>query len=151
MFILEGGYFTEAAEVTVGLAEFGGEKGLDQIPRHGRPHRAATQTQEVYVIVLDALPCRKVVFDQTGANPFDLIGAHGSPDAAAANGDTALQFPGRHRLRQRDDEVGIVVLRGQHVSAEIEDFMTRRAQLGGQRFLELKPAMIGGDSHAHVI
>ena len=35
-----------------------------------------------------------------------------------------------------------------NVSAAISEFVTRRAQLGGQCFLQLKPAVISSDSYA---
>ena len=57
---------------------------------------------------------------------------------------SALQRPG-----ERDDEIGIVVVLVQAMSAEIDDLMPRRAELGDEFLLQAKSAMIGGNSYAH--
>ena len=43
------------------LTKLGGEKRLDQIPGHGWSHSPAAHAENIHVIVLDTLPCRKMV------------------------------------------------------------------------------------------
>jgi hypothetical protein len=102
------------------------------------------------VIVLDALLRGKVIVNQTSANALDLVGANRRPNAAAANGDAAIHFARHDGLSERNNEVGIIVVRSQRVSAEVHDFMARRANPGNQFFLQTKPAVIGGNANAHV-
>jgi hypothetical protein len=44
-----------------GLTELGCEEGLNEIPSHGWSYGPAAHTKDIHVIVLDTLPCRKVV------------------------------------------------------------------------------------------
>ena len=111
-----------------GVTELGGDKRLHEIPGHARSDRAATDADNVHVVVFDSLHCRKMVMDQPGADPRDLVRADRRADAAAADGHAALQGSRRHRLRERDDEVRIVVVRVHRVGAEIRDVMSRRAE-----------------------
>ena len=101
------------------------------------------------MIVLDALPGREMVVDQTGAHTRDLVGAHRRADAAAADRDAAIHFPRDHRSGEWNDEVGIVVAGAQGVSAKINDLMARGAELRNQLLLQTKTAMVGGNSYAH--
>jgi hypothetical protein len=91
--------FAQAAQVAFGLAELGRQEGLDQVPGGGRPHNATAQTNNVHVIILDSLPGREVVEDQTGSHALNLVGADGRTHAAAANSYSAIHLTRRHRLR----------------------------------------------------
>ena len=55
--LFEGGYLAQPAKVSVGLAELGGKKCLDQVPSRGRPYGSAPQAKHIYVIILDPLLC----------------------------------------------------------------------------------------------
>jgi len=44
-----------------GLAKLGCEKGLNEIPGDGWSYSSAAHTKDVHVVVLDTLPCRKMV------------------------------------------------------------------------------------------
>ena len=103
------GDFCQAPQVPVGLTEFGGEEGLDEIPGDGRPDGPATHAEDVEVIVLDALLGGEMVVDEGGADTGDLVGADRRADTAPADRYAALYLSGDHRLRERSDEVGIVV------------------------------------------
>ncbi len=84
--VFHGGYFIKAAQISFCLSILGGEKGLNEIPGHFQSHGPATQAKNVHVIVLDTLPRRKVIVNQAGPRAFDLIGADGRADTAAADG-----------------------------------------------------------------
>src|SRR3974377_1391902 len=90
-----------------------------------------------------------MVVDQTGADTVDLVGAHRRPDRAAADRKAAIHFPRYHRSGQGNDEVGIVVVGAQRVSAEINDLVARRAEWRNQPLLKTKSAVISGNSYAH--
>jgi hypothetical protein len=45
----------QATQMAWGIAEFGGQKSPDEIPRDLGATRAATDTDHVHVVVLDAL------------------------------------------------------------------------------------------------
>ena len=83
-------------------------------------HQIAASMFLFLALVLDALASRKVVVHEPGAHPRDLVGADRRADAAAADRHAALDPSRDHGLRQRHDEVGIVVVRIQRVCAEVE-------------------------------
>src|SRR5258708_31698252 len=89
----ERSYLAEAPQMPLSLTEPGRQKCLDEIPCYGRSHGPAAHTNDVHVVVLDALPGREVVVDQGGADTRNFVGAHGGPDAAAANRDAPLHLP----------------------------------------------------------
>ena len=57
--VLERGDLGQSSDVPWSLAELGGEKGLDQIPRQFRSFDASAQTNQVEVVILDPLLGRK--------------------------------------------------------------------------------------------
>ena len=69
---------------------------MSVIPGDLNTHDSPSQAEDVHVVVLDPLADRIVVVAQTGPNAFYLIGGHGSPDAAAADNDPAVNLAGGH-------------------------------------------------------
>jgi hypothetical protein len=135
--------------VPLGLTELGGQERLDEIPGHRRSNGSSAHTKDVHVIVLNALPGREMVVDQTSADTLDLVGAHRRADAAAADRKAAIHFLSYHRSREWNDEVGIVIVGAQRVSAEIDDLMARSAELSNQLLLQTESAVVGGNSYTH--
>src|SRR5215469_3557813 len=82
--------FAQTSQVAFGLAELSREKSFDKVPGHHGSHDAATQTNDVHVIVLDTLPSREVIIDQSGASSRNLVGTDGSANPAAANRNPTL-------------------------------------------------------------
>ena len=121
------------------LTEFSSQKRLDQIPGQFRSFDASAQANDIEVVVLNSLFCRKVIFDQTGANALDLVRTNRGADAAATNRHATVHFSRSHRPPQRDNEVGIIIIRRQFVSAEINYVMARVAQSGCQLSFSSNP------------
>ena len=94
----------------VGLTELGVEKSLDEVPGDGRPDRPSAHAEDVEVIVLDALLRGEVVVDERRVDAGDLVGADRRANAAAADRHAALYVSRDDGLRERHDEVGIVVV-----------------------------------------
>src|ERR1700730_373055 len=99
------GHLAQPSQVSVGLSEFGSEKRLDQIPRQFLAFDASAQTDDVEVVVLDALLRRKMVLNQTSADALDLVCANRRADAATANRHTTIHRVGGHCLPKWNDEV----------------------------------------------
>ena len=94
----QGSHLAQAAQVSLGLAELGGQERLDEVPGHGRSHGPAAHAEDVHVIVLDALPGREMVVDQRGADARNLVGADRRADAAAADRHAAVHLSRCHAL-----------------------------------------------------
>src|SRR5271166_846391 len=142
--------FAQPAQVPLCLAKLRCEKRLHEIPRHLGSYGAATQAEDVHVIVLNALPRREMVVDERGADAPDFVGAHGRTNAAAADRDAAFHFARGHRLREGHHVAGIVVFRVQRIGAEILDLMTRCMELRDESFFQREPTVICRNAHAHV-
>ena len=69
--------------MSLGAAKGRRNEALSVIPGNLDSHDSSAQAKDVHVVVFDTLADRIMVVAQTGANPFYLIGRHGSPDAAA--------------------------------------------------------------------
>ena len=109
--------------MALGLTEFSRQESLDQVPGEFRSNDAATQADDVHVIVFDALTGRKVIFDQGGANARYLIGANCRAHAAAADGDSAHNFSAGNRPGEGNHEIRIIVLRVQSEGSKIGYYM----------------------------
>ena len=131
--------FAQAAQVSRRLAELGGQEGLHEVPGHARPRRAATDADDVHVVVLDALRRGEMVMDQPRPDTRNLVRADRGPHTAAADRHAALHRACRYGLSERDDEVRIVVIRAQLVGAEIDDVVSGGTELRQQVFLQLEP------------
>jgi len=101
------------------LAELGGEECLDEIPCDCRTDRPPTQAEDVEVIVLDPLLRGERVVNQSCADPWNLIDADRYADAAAADRQASFDLPGHYRFRERQAEVGIVIISVERGGAEI--------------------------------
>src|SRR5215831_5246924 len=130
-------------------AELRGEKRLDEVPGYFRANRASAHTDDLHIIVLDALLGREMIVDETGVNAFNLVGAHRRADAAAADRDAAIDVTSEHRSCERYDVVRIVVARVQAMGTEINHLIPCRADLANQFFLQAISAVIRGNSYTH--
>src|SRR5712671_4391948 len=91
-----------------------------------------------------------MILNEARPNALDLVGTDRRPDAATTNRHAAVNLSRRHRLRERDDEVGIIVVRLGSVRTEIHDLMRGCAELDENFLLQMKPAMIGSDTNTHI-
>src|SRR5277367_2662824 len=133
------------------LAKFGCQNCLNQIPRQFQACDASAQTNDIEIVVFNTLLRRKMVFNQTCADSFDFVRANRSTDATAANRHATIYFVCRHRPRQWNNIIRIVIFRNQLMCAEVINFVTRVAKSGSQLLLQFKSAMICGNSNFHFL
>jgi hypothetical protein len=107
----EGRHLADAPQMPRGLAVFGREKGLHQVPSDGRADRPATHAKDIHVIILNTLAGRKVVMNQRGASAGNFVRAHRCADAAAANGDAPFYLASHDGVRQWNNKVGVIIAR----------------------------------------
>jgi hypothetical protein len=103
-------HFFKAAQVTLGLAEFGGQEGLDEIPSYGRSYGPAAHAENVQMIVLDSLPSRVMVVDECSANAWNLIGADRCAHSTPADRYAAIHLALGDSPGEGDDHIRIVVV-----------------------------------------
>lgn len=129
-----------------GVTKLTGEKGLNQVPGDGGAGGAAADADEVHVVVLDALLGGKMIVDEAGADAMDFVGANAGADAAAADGDAALNLAGGDGAGEGGDEIGIVVILDEREGAEIGDLVAGLAELGLDFFFQFESAVVGGNA-----
>src|SRR6266481_6244857 len=91
-----------------------------------------------------------MILNEARPNTLDLVGTDRRPDAATTNRHAAVNLSRRHRLRERDDKVGIIVVRLRSVRTEIYNLITGCAYLDKQSLFQIEPAMIGSDANTHI-
>src|SRR5262249_14060289 len=89
------------------------------------------------------------VMAQAGADAGDLVGGHGSADAAAANQNAAFTLAAQQAERNRFSEVRVIDRLGA-VGTGVVDLMPPEPQMIGQDLLQVVAGMIGTDGDAHV-
>ena len=67
-----------------------GEKCLHQFPGEGVTDHETAETDQVQIVVLDALMRQKIVINQAGTNPRHLICADRCADTAATDAHSAF-------------------------------------------------------------
>jgi hypothetical protein len=142
-------HFTEAPQVSLGRAECRREKRLDEVPCDSWADRSAAYTEDVHVIVLDALPGREVVVDQRCADSAHLVCAYGSAHATAADRHSTLHFRCCEGTSQRKNIVRIVIALIEGVCAEIDNLMCCSPKPHDQLFFQAETTVIGCNSNAH--
>src|SRR6267142_3137896 len=83
-------HLRQPPQMSLGLAEFGREKRLDEVPSNRRSHRPAAHAEDIQVIVFDSLAGREVIVNERGANARHLVGTDGRADAAATDRQAPL-------------------------------------------------------------
>ena len=119
--------------MTLRSGEFCGEKGLQQFPGKSVADHKAAKTDQVQIVVLDALVRRKVFVNQAGPNPRHLVRADRCPNPAATDAHAAFHRPGGDRPRQRHDKIRVVIVLLRPAVAEVNHFIAGFAQFPGQK------------------
>src|SRR5438309_1328133 len=96
--------------MALSAAKLGRQKGLNQVPGHRWSHGSTAHADHVHVIVFHTLSRREVVMNQPRADTENFVGANRGADAAATDGYATLHPSLRYGMRQRCDEVRIVVV-----------------------------------------
>ena len=141
-------HFSQTTTKALRADEPRGEKCLHQFPGEGMTDHEAAKTDQVQIVVLDALMRRKVFVNQAGPNPRHFVRADRCTNPAATNAHTAFHRPGGNRAGQRHDEIRIVIVLFRRAVAEINHFITGCARFNGQIFLQLVAAVAGGNADA---
>src|SRR5512133_1236636 len=105
-------------------AESGVDKRLDQLPGLGIANHKAAKADDVHAVVFHTLVGGKVVMNQGCTHSGDLVGDYRCPYAAAAKGDAPFHIAADHGPGQWDDEIRVVISRGQRHGTEISYIMT---------------------------
>jgi hypothetical protein len=90
-----------------------------------------------------------MIGNERGTDTRDLIGAHSDTDAAAADGHTAIHAAPGNRVRERNDEVGIIVFRIHGEGPKVPYFVSGGSKPTRHLFFQVDTAMIGCDSNTH--
>jgi hypothetical protein len=134
--------------MTLGAAESGGQKGLNQFPSERMTDYETPEADHVQIVILDALVRRKGFMNQAGSHPRHFVRDDRCPHTTSTDGHTALHLSAGNCARQRDDKIRIVVISVQSAVAELDYLVAGHAQLSDELFHQFKSAVVGGDADA---
>jgi hypothetical protein len=123
------------------------EKSLDQFPRFSTADDLAAETDQVKIVILDALVRRKCFVNETRANAREFVSRHAGPYSAATNRNAAIHLSGGNSAGQRKHKIRIVIVRLQTVRAEIDHVVARFAQKYDELLFQFKATVIRGDPY----
>lgn len=103
------------------------KKSLDQLPCVRLSNDARSETEDVHVVILDALMRGKMIVTDRSASARNLVRRDAGADAAAANGNAAFDLPCSDASRQWHHEIGVVIARVKKRRTEISHFVAREA------------------------
>src|SRR5438093_13689263 len=83
--------------------------------------------------------------------PGTLLAHTGRADSTAANSHASIHLAGCDCLRERNQEIGIIVTGIQIVGAEVHHLVPNRFKFGHEVFFETESTMIGSDANPHAI
>ena len=92
-----------------GPAEAGGHESLYEFPGECGPDNFSTQTNDIHVVIFDALTGGEDIMDERGAHAWNLVRRDGRSYSAAAERQSAFNLPCCDSPGQWDDEVGVVI------------------------------------------
>jgi hypothetical protein len=102
--------FGHTTAVTLGAAEPRLEKYFDQLPGDCIRDHAATQADDVHVVVLNPLVRRKALMDQACAHTRHLVGGNARANPTPADSDPSIHLAVGNCPRQGHDKIRIVGL-----------------------------------------
>ena len=143
--------FVEPPDVAFFVRELSRHKRSNQFDSHLVTDDARSQTEDVYVVVLDSLMSRIDVVANPRADARNLVRRHADPHATAAEQNPTFSLPGKDRLTHLPCEVRIID-RTIRVSPAIDDLMPRCLYDRNDPLLERKPTVITskGDTHENL-
>ena len=132
--------------MTLRAAELRGKKCLNQFPSEGVTDHEATETDQVEIVVLDALVRGKCFVNQTRTDASNFVRGDRCANSAATDGHAPLHISAGNGAGQRHDIIRIVIIDLQMSVSEIDCVMTSDPQFLGEILLQLKTAVVGGNA-----
>jgi len=130
--------------MTLRSAESRGKKCLNQFPRESVTDHEAAETDQVEIVVLDALVRGKCFVNQTRADADNLIRRDRCSNSASANRNPSLHVSTGNSASQRHDIIRIIIVELRVSVSKINYFMTSVPQSLGQIVLQLEAAVVSG-------
>jgi hypothetical protein len=94
-------HLVDSTLMACGAAESSFQKRLDQFPRERRPDHLSAQTEDIHVVVFNALAGREHVMDEACAHTSNFVGADGCPHTAAEERNSAIDCASGYGPRSR--------------------------------------------------
>src|SRR5207237_7345309 len=120
-----------------------------EVGGEARSDHLRSETENVHIVVLDALARRIGVMAHRGADAGDLAGGDRRADARAADEDAARRAPGEDRLPELASLVGIVDADCVGVGAEVHDLITGDDERRQDRVTKMDSSVVEGDGDVH--
>lgn len=115
----------------------------------GETDYPSAQTEQVEIIVFNALLGGEKIVDERGPNAFYFVCYYGYTYSTAADGNTALYVTRHNGLSQGHHKVGVVVGIVFLYVAKVGHVVAQFDEVGPEYFFKIESTMIGGNSYFH--
>ena len=124
MLILQSQHFIQATlEAWLG-DEVCSQKGPDQLPGKSRSdHIFCIHANDIHIVMLNGIVGKKNIMDQPSSRTGDLVRGDGRSHPATTEHRSAINLSRSDGTGQRDDEIGVVVVRVQAVCPKVHDLI----------------------------
>jgi hypothetical protein len=109
--------------MSLGTAEPGAEKAFRAVPCDRDSGGPASEAEYVHIIVLYTLASRKIIMAERRSHVDNFVSRHRRAHSTAAHQNTARYISTRHSPRQRNCEIGIVIVAVVDPVAKVDDLV----------------------------
>src|SRR5215472_17168344 len=130
-------------------AEPGSKEALCAVPCNRDAHSPSSEAEDIQVIVLDPLACRKFIVTKRRACAGHFVGSYGGANTAPAHENASLHLSAGDSTSEGKRKIRIVVVAVIGPIAEINDFVAFLREQRCKLLLHFESAMICADANFH--
>ena len=127
--VLQRLHFSHSAPVARSAVELSGQKGLDQFPCECCPNHFSSQTEDIHIVIFDALMSGENIMDEPGTHSRNFIRGDGRTHTAATQRYPTSNLLGSDGSGHGDDEIRVVISGVELMCAEVHNLVARAMEL----------------------
>jgi hypothetical protein len=131
-------------------AEPGSKEALCAVPGNRDAHSPSPEAEDIQVIVLHTLACRKFIVTERRACAGHFIGSYGGANTAAAHKNASLHFSTADGTSEGECKIRVVVVFVIGSVSKVNDFVAFLREQPRKLLLHFESAMIRAHPNFHV-
>src|SRR5262249_34757201 len=128
--------------MAIRTAELGSKEALCAVPSHRNAHSPSSETEDIQIIVLHPLACRKFIMTKRRACAGHFVGSYRGANAAAAHKNASLHFPAGGCTSKGKCKIRVVIVCVIDPVPKVNDFVTLLREQPRKLLLHFESAMI---------
>src|SRR5215470_6903760 len=97
--------------MAIRTAELGSKEALCAVPGHHNAHSPSSEAEDIQIIVLHPLACRKFIVTERRTFAGHFVGSYGGANTATAHKNASLHFPAGGGTSKGKCKIWVVVVR----------------------------------------